>query len=303
MRIQNNHPLKNYLSNRRIAVIQKAHHKTHTRIQFINNRLVDKLILEYNNEYPADVYDPFKPENIHQEILAVNIPASSTDLQRILQHSVIQRNPQTELEARKVINNMGSELTTLEVERVVKNLNYVENVLNTAEVNLQKYEALVEKLPRQVSRREVLEKCITKAEDLPPTQRQRWLERNLERGASYNKEYTYRELNQLSRDLERYKTNRFDYEKALMENREAEREGYEPLNQSKTWIWSTLENTRHMDMDGETVPLTAKFEVVNEQNGDVDYLLFPGDVSNDHNNCSNICNCDCSYDINPDVES
>ena len=123
------------------------------------------------------------------------------------------------------------------------------------------------------------------------------MERNLERGASYNKEYSYRELNQLSRDLEKYKTNRLDYEKALMENRQAEREGYEPLNESKTWIWSTLENTRHSDMDGETVDLTESFEVVNEVTGDVDYLRFPGDVENDHNNCSNICNCDCSYEI------
>ena len=149
-----------------------------------------------------------------------------------------------------------------------------------------------------MSRREVLNKCITEETELPPTKRQRWLEKNLERGASYNKKYTYKELNQLSRDLERYKTHRLDFETAMMENRQADREGYGMINETKSWIWSQLEKTRHQGMDGETIPITEKFEVINEVNGDVDYLLFPGDVSNDTSNCSNICNCGCTYDIN-----
>lgn len=298
MRITHKHEYKNYLGNKRIAVIQKAHNPIHQAIQFINNRLIDKKIIEWNDEYPREVYDPYAPAVIHDEILKYNVRASQQDLQRILRHSLVTRNPQTELEAVKVIRNVGDDLTKLEVERVVKNLNYVENVLTNADINISKYEALVEKLPRQVSRKEVLERCITNGVDLPATQRQAWLERNLARGASYNKRYTYKELNQLSRDLERYKTHRLDYETAIMENRQADREGYGRVNDTKTWIWSTLEKTRHEGMDGETVPLSSKFEVVNEVTGDVDYLLFPGDVSNDHNNCSNICNCGCTYEVN-----
>lgn len=292
--------MKNYLANKRIAVIQKARHRTYTRIQLINNELVDKKVTEWNNEYKDYIYDPYTEANIMARILPVNSIASTNDLQRILRHSVVTRNPETEIEALKVINSVSGTLTRLEAERLVKNLDYVENVLRTSEVELAKYEALIEKLPPQTSRREVLERCIRTGEELTPTKRQAWLERNLERGASYNKEYSYRELNHLSRDLEKYKTNRLDYETALMENRQAEREGYEKLNTTKTWIWSTLEKTRHQGMDGETIPLTEKFEVVNEVTGDVDYLRFPGDVDNDHNNCSNICNCGCSYEINQD---
>lgn len=300
MRFNRKHELKNYLSNKRIAVIQKARRRTYTKIQLINNELVDKKILEWNDEYSDIFYDPYAETNITSRILPVNTSASTNDLQRILSHSLVTRNPQTEMEARNVISNVSDSLTKLEVERVVKNLDYVENVLETAEVNLAKYEALIEKLPPQTSRREVLERCIRTGDELTPSKRQAWLERNLERGASYNKEYTYRELNQLSRDLEKYKTNRLDYETAIMENREADREGYDKLNTTKTWIWSTLEKTRHQGMDGETVPLTEPFEVVNEVTGDVDMLRFPGDVENDHNNCSNICNCGCSYEINQD---
>ena len=62
MRFNNKHELKNYLSNKRISVIQKAHKNTHNRIQFTNNRLIDKKILEWNNEIDEDIYDPYNPE-------------------------------------------------------------------------------------------------------------------------------------------------------------------------------------------------------------------------------------------------
>ena len=298
MRFNEKHEVKNYLGNRRIAVIQKAQHRTHTRIQFINNRLVDKLVTEWNDEYPSDIYNPYDEDTIRNEINTLNVAASKKDLQRILQHSVVTRNVQTELEAVKVINSVSDSLSKLEAERVIKNLNYVADVMETANVDIAKYEALIERLPHHVSRKSVIEKCIVEDSTLPPSKRQRWLEMNLERGASYNKQYTYRELNQLSRDLERYKTHRLDYETAIMENKQADREGYDKINETKTWIWSQLEKTRHEGMDGETINLTEKFEVVNEVTGEVDYLRFPGDVENDHNNCSNICNCGCTYDIN-----
>ena len=158
VRITHKHELKNYLGNKRIAVIQKASHKTYTRIQFVNNRLVDKLVTEWNNEYPSDVYNPYDQDNIHNEILAFNVAASQRDLQRILQHSVVTRNPQTELEAAKVINTVSDSLSKLEAERVIKNLNYVADVMETANIDIAKYKALIEKLPKQVSRTSVIER-------------------------------------------------------------------------------------------------------------------------------------------------
>lgn len=294
-----NNELKNYLANKRVAVIQKAHHPVHMRIQLTNNRLVDKKILEWDDEIDTDLYYPYKPETITSEIIGYNRLATSKDLQRVLKHSIVTRNLQTQSEVMKVINSVTDDITMIEVERMIKNLNYVENVLTNANVDIKKYEILIEKLPQSTSRKEVLERCILKNNELPANKRQAFLETALERGHNYKgRQYTYKELNQLSRDLERYKTNRLYYETAIMENRQANREGYSNVNQTKTWIWSTLEKTRHEEMDGETIPLSSKFEVTNSQTGDVDYLLFPGDVANDHNNCSNICNCQCSYEIN-----
>ena len=191
MRTINKHDLKNYLANKRITYIQKAHHRTYTKLQLINNELIDKFITEYHDEYANTVYDPYTEDNITSRILPVNAIASTKDLQRILQHSVVTRNPDTEIEAARVINSVSGTLTQLETERLIKNLDYVENVLHTADVDIRKYEALIEKLPPQTSRREVLERSIRTESELPPSKRQAWLERNLERGASYNKEYSY----------------------------------------------------------------------------------------------------------------
>lgn len=299
MRITHKHDIKNYLANRRIAVIQKAHKPTHIRLQVANNNLIDKKILEWNDEIDFNIYDPFTVASVTATISGYNQVATQADLQRILKHSLVTRNPTTETEAIKVINNVSGTLTKIEAERVVKNLDYVENVLTNANVDIKKYEALIDKLSPATSRKEIIERCIVKGEPLPANRRQSLLERALERGENYKgRQYSYRELDQLSRDLERYKANRLDYETAILENKQAFSEGYERINQTKTWIWSTLERTRHEGMDGETVDITEKFEVINEVTGDVDYLLFPGDVANDHNNCSNICNCGCSYEIN-----
>lgn len=289
----------NYLGNKRIAVIQKAHDTIHTRVQMINNRLVDKKVKEIHTEITRDVYDPFSESAIFAEINGYNRIATSQDLQRILQHSLVKRNPQTTLEATKVLNSVSESLTQIETRRIMKNLDYIEKALQNVDIEIGKYNAIIEKLPQTTSRKEVLARCIQTGEDLPASKREAFLRNALRQGENYKgRQYDYRELKQLSRDLERYKSNRLDYETAIMENKQSNREGYGDLNATKTWIWSQLEKTRHSGMDGETIPLTSKFEVVNEQTGAVDFLRFPGDVENDHNNCSNICNCQCTYEIN-----
>ena len=294
MRFHNKHDRKNILHNQKIAIIQKANHRSHTLLQFINNELVDRVVRGFD----TGNVDEITEKEIYDRIFPLTLKATAKDLERLLSHSLVQKSFENTVNAKTVLNQVTDSLTKLEVERTIKNLNYIENVLNSTRVDIDRYKNMIEKLPYQTSRKQVIERCIVNESELPSSGRQSWLERNLERGYSHNKQYTYKELSQLSRDLERYKSNRLDYETAIMENKQADREGYDNPNNTKSWIWSTLENTRHEELDGETIPLTSKFEVVNSQTGDVDWLRFPGDVENDHNNCSNICNCACSYEIN-----
>ena len=273
---------KEYLHNRRIAIIQKAHIPLQIRLQRINNKAIDEFILYNNGQTDIEDYGTpyYKEEVLLAEVGRQNLLATHQDFTRLLDRSIVTQNHITDLEKYNASKQISDKITKVEVERINQNLKYVEKTLSEAEINIDVYKNLMEKLPRQVSRQEMLQKALRD-------------------GANYKgREYTYRELKNLSRDLERYKTANLDYQVGMIENQQANREGMPPPNTEKTWIWSTLEKTRHSEMDGETVRFTEKFRVRNEVTGAIDYLRFPADIENDSNNCSNICNCGCSYEIN-----
>ena len=275
----NNFNRTDYLFQKRMAIIQKAKLPLQIRIQNIANRAIDERVLYYYDETGIEDYTvpAFKEEVLLFAIGKENLLATTKDLTRLLNNSIVTQNHITNLEKYNAIHHISDQITKAEVKRINENLKYVDHTLQNADVNIDIYKNLIEKLPRQVSRQDILEKA-------------------LEKGRNYKgREYSYSELSKLSRDLERYKDNHSRYEVAKIENQQASREGLSPINTEKVWVWSELENTRHHKMSGQTVRFSEKFTVINENTGDVDYLRFPQDIENDTNNCSNTCNCSCSY--------
>ena len=263
-----------YLQERRITIKKDARRTLHRKIQIINNDLIDKKILEYDTRSTTTKND-FNPAVFSVEIIRLNRIATAKDFQKLLDRSIVREADWSRLVANNTARDVADKITAKEVQRINNNLKAVENVLNDASVDIEKYKTLVEKLPPTTSRAEILNRTLEKGHNL--------------RG----REYSQRELDRLSRDLTRYRSNRLDYETRRMENQQAHRDGAERIHQTKTWNWSQLEHTRHSEMDGMTVDFASKFEVTNEVTGDVDFLLFAGDIDNEHNNCSNTCNCQC----------
>lgn len=263
-----------YLQERRITIKKDARRTLHRKIQIINNDLIDRKILEYDTRSTTTKND-FNPAVFSVEIIRLNRIATAKDFQKLLDRSIVREADWSRLVANNTARDVADKITAKEVQRINNNLKAVENVLNDASVDVEKYKTLVEKLPPTTSRAEILNRTLEKGHNL--------------RG----REYSQRELDRLSRDLTRYRSNRLDYETRRMENQQAYRDGAERIHQTKTWMWSQLERTRHSQMDGVTVDFASKFEVVNEVTGDVDFLLFAGDIDNEHNNCSNTCNCQC----------
>ena len=272
---------KDYLHQKRISIIQKAYYPLQLKIQRINNKAIDEKILYTYGVTDIEEYGTpaYKEEVLTSQIGTANFLATRKDMARLLNNSLVTNDSITRMEHYNASKQISDKITKVEVERIGKNLAYVEQTLKEADLNINKYKELIEKLPTQVSRKDVLQKA-------------------LETGQNYKgKEYSYKELNSVSKSLETYKLSHMDYEVGMMENQQANREGLPTPNNTKTWIWSQLERTRHSQMDGETVRFTEKFEVINEKTGDTDYMRFPHDIENDNNNCSNICNCGCSYEI------
>ena len=92
-------------------------------------------------------------------------------------------------------------------------------------------------------------------------------------------------------------------ELAQSENDEALSKGEEAPNQWKTWIWTGRgETTRHESNDGQTVPFDEPFIIVNDDNGEVDEMMYPLDPSVTSSN-GWLCYCEVEYHNNPPESS
>ena len=247
----------------------------------IYNNAVDEKVLTYYDD-PETLRESTGTPSYNESVLTTQIGnlnriATSQDFKRLMSHNLIEPDSITKLLAQGKAKHIADNITKAEVERTLKNLDYIEKTLNEVELRVDTYKELIKKLPKKTSRLDILNKAK-------------------ETGVMLDGRKV-RDLDKLAEALEDYKQNHMKYENALLENNQASREGYDPLKTKKVWVWSKLERTRHLGMDGVTVDLYDKFTVVNDITHEVDYLRFPRDIENDKHGCSNICNCGCSYEI------
>jgi hypothetical protein len=236
--------------------------------------------LAYDNHEALDdaKYDSFAKETVYTNIYNINSPQTVKDFKKLVKSPLTSNDAIYKHLTRISADNVTKIISEKETERVLKNLEYVEKSLKQAQFDITKYNSQTSNLSSTVSRQSILE-------------------RSLIDGRMYNgRELSYKELNNLSRDLEQYKQTRIEDQLWQDANQEAAANGLDPVKTHKVWAWSTLENTRHMGMDEETVPINEMFTVVNEVTGDTDQLRFPRDIENDSNGCSNICNCQCDVE-------
>ncbi|MDR3063821.1 MAG: hypothetical protein LBU40_06780 [Methanobrevibacter sp.] len=257
-------------------------------LQIYLNKLVDKKV---NQAYDTRLeeyggYDSFSKTNIFNTIFNFNNASTQRDFQKILSSPYTSNDAIFKQTVRINAENTAKIVSEAEVERVLKNLEYVEKTLQQAKVDIKEYNRLADSLEKTTSRHGILEKALEEGEMFT------------------GRELSYRELDQLSRNLESYKLKKVDYDEACAINEEARANGLPDVYTHKKWLWSQLENTRHQGMDGEVVEFYDLFEVVNEVSGSEDRLLFPGDLENYYNPDQIInCQCDVEYLTSEEYEA
>ena len=102
--------------------------------------------------------------------------------------------------------------------------------------------------------------------------------------------YSEKLFNNFLNNKELQMTNKADF----LYNVNVEDENGNQLYTTKTWIWSGADNTRHSGMDNTTIPIDEAFVVINENTGDVDYLMYPCDENGSPSNTYN-CLCEMVY--------
>ena len=109
MRFHNKHDRKNILSNQKIAIIQKANHRSHTLIQFINNELVDRIVRGFD----MGNVDEITEKEIYDRIFPLTMKATAKDLERLLNHSLVQKSFENKVNAKTVLHNVTDSLTSI----------------------------------------------------------------------------------------------------------------------------------------------------------------------------------------------
>jgi hypothetical protein len=254
----------------------KSEKKLYSELDIYMNKLIDEQVNQaYDPKYKTSY--SFAQEAIFLNLFSLNNPSVIRDFQTILNSPLTANDAVISDLVRISADKASMVIAEIETERVLKNLEYVEKTLAQTKLDINTYNNAVSKLSPTSSRYDILEKSLIE-------------------GRMYSgRDLSYKELDNLAKNLENYKQNKIGFEEAQAINEEAIGNGLSPVYTHKRWIWSQLEKTRHSGMDGTIVPIGEKFVVVNEVTGDVDYLDFPGDVEN-YSNPGNVINCGCDVE-------
>lgn len=265
--------LSKYQHHLKQSYIDNAEKPYTIKIQQYNNNIVNKKVnsLANGEDYTPNRFD------MENTLFKYNAPLVMMKYQRIINSPYVDTSAVQKVLIKNNARNMVSEISKVQVDRINKNLDYIEKAVKDVRIDIKRYNQTAKNFPN-VDRVNILQKSVDSGK--------LWT----------GKELDYKQLDRMSRSLNKYAENQSELEKWEIANEQAIHDGFEPVKTHKRWSWSNLENTRHSGMDDTVVPINESFVVVNEVTNDTDYLMFPQDVNNDTNNCSNICNCECSVD-------
>ena len=167
--------------------------------------------------------------------------------------------------------------TNKQLEVLNNNLNYVNDVMGKAQIDIEQFNKLANtRFGPEVN------------QALEASAKSGWSMEGIE--------LSYKQVENLNKQLVHYGNQLATLEDAQAMNAIAEEQGLDIIYPDKSWDWSELENTRHEEMDGQTVGIDDDFTVENSQTGEVDMLQFPGDVNK--GSPGNTYNCGCTLRCN-----
>lgn len=231
-----------------------------------NNVLVDSVVLE------KEVSVTFN--TVKNEVTVLFTPNVYKKYQTILKSPSVTTSLDNKILLESQAKDMTKLLSETYSERIVKNIKAIEKIRGEVKLDIAKYEKMSKSFPK-VDRLNIIQRLAEKGSN--------W------KGHTYS----YKELANMNRGISKYIENKVQYDKYELNYDEYISKGETPFKTKRRWISSGMPNSRHSAMDGEIVSLKEPFEVKNDINGYVDYLMFPGDFNNDTNGCSNVCNCAC----------
>ena len=253
------------------------------RIQQYNNFVIDDYVESVDDSNPKKP----SPAMLWADLSVLMKPAVYQNYQKIINSKYTSDKAFDKMLVRAKAEKDLNRIVEEQVNRIGKNVDYVEKVLNQVTMPLNDYHRMLdEQKNRSVANRmKIMEDVAKQREEIMQSE-----------GFNIPSEYSYRDLDVLSENLMRQSQSASDWEEAVAMNNEAEANG-EPLPfTQKRWIHThDGATTRHQEMGNyPPIPFEDYFQVEDENSGIVDEMLYPRDTNGSIENVAG-CVCDIEY--------
>ena len=217
------------------------------------------------------------------DLTVLNKPSVYRNYQKIINSKYTSDSAFNKMLIRNKAEKDLNRIVESQVNRVAKNLDYVERTLKTYEVPLKDYQEILDKQKNRsvANRNKILEDVAKAREEIMASE-----------GLNIPSSYTYRDLDALSENLHMQSQSASEWEEAVAMNDEAEANGKQPVYNQKQWEWTgTGKTTRHIEMGNyPVIDFNDLFQVEDENSGIIDEMLYPRDLNG---SIENVAGCVC----------
>lgn len=263
---------------------KRVNQDTAYKIQLYNNLKVDEYVERWNN---GEAESKPAPALLWAELSILNKPHVYKNYNRIINSKYTSNDNLNKILIKNKANKELNRIVEAELERIVKNLDYVEQVLKNYEVPQKMYDDFKQKQRNRsmANRREILEQVTIKANDLLVSE-----------GLNINPNvFTYRNLDITAESLLRQSQMQSRHEEIKEINDNYVNEGKDKIYNGKEWIWTGEgATTRHASNDHQRRWLDEPFIITNDTTLEIDELMHPCDPNGSPSN-TYICYCDVEY--------
>jgi len=241
-------------------------------------------VQNWNNDEPT-----IKPSEslLWAELTVLNKPEVYRNYNRIIQSPYTSNKNFQQIIIRNRANKDLNRIVEAEVERIVKNLNYVEQVLKKYDIPQKEYERLLneQKNHSLANRQQILKEVAVKQNELLVSE-----------GLNINNNvFSYRDIERTAENLLRQSQMQSQHDLINEINRNAEDEGKTKPYTNKQWIWTGRgDTTRHESSNMQKRKINEPFIVINDATLAVDELMYPSDPAGSIGNTF-ICYCEVEY--------
>ena len=267
------------------ARIDKAtNQRTAYKIQVYNNNKIDEFVKSYNSDNPT-----VKPSEsmLWAELSVLNKPEVYRNYNRIINSKYTSNEAFEKMLVKNKANKELNRIVEAEVERIAKNLDYVEQVMQKYEVPMKMYNDYKAQQASKslANRQKILNDVAVQANDLLVSE-----------GINIpSNVFSYRNLDATAENLLRQSQMQAKHEEINAINDNYVNEGKDKIYKTKQWIWTGEgKTTRHGSNHLQIRQLNEPFIIVNDETLEIDELMYPSDPAGSPGNTF-ICYCDIEY--------